>query len=134
MNSSEVAVDGEVEGIATCRVGRLDDAGDRDPGRPARERREKIPLHLGGGRQPVRSACSEDQVGVAPPADEDQKQGATDGFGQLDRAGRVVPVAVLDDAHAVSTVDQGDGDASLADEGVAGLEHATEGRPVDRGR
>jgi hypothetical protein len=96
--------------------------------------REKVPLHLGGGRQPVRSTCSEEQVGVAPPADKDQEQGATDGFGHLDRARRVVRVAVLDDAHAVSTVDQGDGDASLADVGVAGLEHTTEDRPVDRGR
>ena len=64
----------EVEGVAADRVRGLEHPADRDLVGHARQRRQQIPLDLGGYRQRLVSSAAEQQVGVAPFAEHDQGQ------------------------------------------------------------
>ena len=101
-----VLVHGVVEGVPTDRVGGFEDAAHRDAGGRAGERREEVPLQLGGDGQGLDPSGAVDDVGVPPLADEDEGQEPHDRRQEVEQVVGPGGVGELEDAHQLVTVGQ----------------------------
>ena len=128
-------IDGEVEGIATDRVRRLEDPAHRhDVGR-TRRRRQEVPLHLGRERERLGAAAAQDGVGEPALADQHEYEHANDRVERGLHVGRPVRVPELQDTEAFALIFEGHADERR----VVGREHdlvaherASGQRSVDR--